>query len=961
MFQKVEEQNFLEIERKWLKKFYKDGIVEKYLHKNDKSKKRFSFLDGPITANNPMALHHAWGRAYKDLWQRYNNMKGKKQRFQNGFDNQGLWVEVEVEKDKGFKTKKDIEKYGVAKFVDDCKKWTLKWSQVQTDQSKRLGYFMDWDNSYYTMSDENNYMIWGFLHKCHEHGWIYKGKDSIPWCPRCGTAISQHEILSEDYLELDDDAVYFRLPLKGKENEYLLVWTTTPWTIPANVSVAVNPKLQYSKVKQGKDTYYLVSSRLSVLSGKYKEIETVQGKKLVGLEYENPFVDLEAVKKEKPQYVLIEWDEVGEEEGTGLVHIAPGCGQEDYKLGKENNLSVIIPINDSGNFVDGFGFLTGKYAHAVPKEIFEYLKAKDIYYKSEKYTHRYPKCWRCRTKLVFRCVDEWYISMDDLRSEMMNVTRKIRWIPEFGLKRELDWLKNMDDWLISKKRFWGLALPIWECKKCGNFMVIKNEKMLKEKAVEGYDKFAGHTPHRPYIDEVKIKCEKCGEVCSRIEDVGNPWLDAGIVPYSTLKYRTDKEYWKKWFPADFVTECFPGQFKNWFYSLIAMSTGLENKPPFKNLLGHGLVKDEKGENMHKSAGNAILFDEAVEKVGADVLRWTFFRHNPENDLWFGYNMTNNVRKNFFLMYWNIYKYLVTYASLHKWSPKNKDLKKLKFQTLDKWILSRFAGLMKDVDERLTDFDAMTAVLAIEVFVQDLSTWYIRRSRDRFSSGDDIPLSVLYFVLMNFNKILMPFMPYITEEIHQNLKSGKDKEYVQLEDYPAFIKFRVNETLEKQMKIVREVSKLGQSIRIDAGIKLRQPLSGVFLKGVSKLDKELLEIIKDELNVKEVAIVKDALEGKHIKKMESNGIEMYLDTEITDDLKNEGRIREAIRKIQNDRKNVGLNVGDPVDVEVSSEDDFESKISKSQFNHLGASVYAKNLRFTDKDPGKSTKKRIFVKI
>lgn len=961
MFEKVENNNFVEIEKKWLKKFYEEGVVDKYLHKNDDSKETFSFTDGPLTANNPMGLHHAWGRTYKDLWQRYNNMKGKKQRFQNGFDNQGLWVEVEVEKDKGFKNKQDIIEYGMDKFVQDCKNWTQKWSDVQTEQSKRLGYFMDWDNSYYTMSEENNYMIWTFLHKCFENGWIYKGKDSIPWCPRCGTAISQHEILTEDYLDIEDDAVFFRYPLKDRKNEYLLVWTTTPWTIASNVAVAVNPDLKYAKVKEGDDTYYLAESRLEVMKDNYTVMEMVTGKDLLGLEYTNPFVELEAVKKEKPQYKVIEWKDIGEDEGTGLVHIAPGCGQEDFMLGKENELSLIIPIDDEGNFVDGFGFLSGKYAHDVTNDVFEYMEKNGIMYKSEKYMHRYPKCWRCKTKLLFRCVDEWYISMDELRKTMIEVTKKIHWMPEFGMKRELDWLNNMHDWLISKKRFWGLALPIWECDKCDHFTVIKDKEMLKEKAVEGFEDFEGNTPHRPHVDKVKIKCEKCGGLMTRITDVGNPWLDAGIVPFSTLKYKDDKNYWNEWFPADFVTECFPGQFKNWFYSLIAMSSALEQKPPFENLLGHGLVKDSKGDNMHKSTGNAIWFDDAVEEIGADVLRWNYARHNPENDLWFGYKMTDDVRKNFFLMYWNTYKYLVTYSNLHNWKPSEKNVTAMELTLLEKWILSRLNSTIKKVDESLEKFDAMTSALALEDLVKDLSTWYIRRSRDRFASGDKVVLEVLYHVLKTMNKLMMPFMPYITEEIHQNLKGDGDEEYVQLVDFPVFDVKMIESDLEEKMKFTRVVSSLGQAIRVQNALKLRQPLAKVKISGIKNLGKEYQGIIKEELNVKMIEIVDKVKEESDWVNMGDSDVKISLNTKLSKELKLEGLSREIGRTIQNERKNSGLNVGDLVNVSIIS-DSAEVKESLDKYgDDIKGSVYAKSLDILDKSAQKSTKEHIFVTI
>ncbi|MBN2100519.1 isoleucine--tRNA ligase [Candidatus Dojkabacteria bacterium] len=963
MFKDVESRtNFPEMEKGWLKKWYKDGTVKKYLQKNDKSEKRFSFMDGPITANNPMGIHHAWGRTYKDLWQRYKNMKGYKQRFQNGFDNQGLWVEVEVEKDKGFKSKKDIEKYGIAKFVQDCKDWTKKWANVQTEQSKRLGYFMDWENSYYTMSEENNYMIWTFLNKCHENGWIYKGKDALPWCPRCGTAISQHEILTGDYIDLEDETIYFYVPIKGRKNEYLMGWTTAPWTLPANVAVAVDPKLNYVKVQNKDKIFYLSESTLNFLDGEYEVLDTLQGKDLVGLEYDYPFKNWPAVKAAKPQYKVVPWEGmIGEEEGSGMVHIAPGCGPEDHQLGKEENLSVIIPIDDAGNFVDGFEFLTGKFAHDVSQELFDFMKQNDALYKIAKYTHRYPMCWRCKSKLVFRCVDEWYISMDELRYKMMEVAKKIRWIPEFGLDRELDWLTNMHDWCISKKRYWGLALPIWEC-ECGHFEVIKDEVELKKRAVEGWDKFEGHTPHRPYIDEIKIKCPKCGKLASRIRDVGNPWLDAGIVPYSTIGYRTNKEYWKKWFPTDFVTECFPGQFKNWFYALIAMSTVLENKEPYKTLLGHGLVKDEKGDEMHKSAGNAIWFDDGVEKIGADVMRWTFCRHNPENDLWFGYNMTDDVRKNFILMLWNVYKYLISYANRHNWKPSGKNVYKLKLETLDRWVLSKFNTLLRTVDKKLEDYDAMSSALSVESFVNDLSTWYIRRSRQRFADGDKVVLEVLYYIMHDLTRLMMPFTPFLAEEMYQNLKSEKEAESVHLTDFPEYSKTYEDRTLEDNMAKVQNIASLGLAARFSAGVKLRQPLLEIQVKGIKDLPEEFAKILVDEVNVQKAVFVKELPKGDNYTGAEDQDISVVINTKLTDELQQEGLYREVVRQIQQARKEAGLKMGELVDIVVCTDSDKVKKLIQKRNKDFLNQLFAKGLSVaSSENKQKSTKSKIFATI
>ncbi len=713
--------NFPEMEQKILEEWEKNGTVEKYLARNNSSKKTFSFIDGPITANNPMGVHHAWGRTYKDLWQRFKNMQGYRQRFQNGFDCQGLWVEVEVEKELGFKSKKDIEKYGTEKFVQKCKDRATKYANVQTQQSKRLGYFMDWDNSYYTMSDENNYMIWHFLKVCRDNGWLYKGKDSVPWCPRCQTAISQHEILTEDYKEVVHDSIYFSLPIIEKRYENLLVWTTTPWTLPANIAVAVDKTLDYSLVEHDAKKYWIAKDAVKrVFGSDYKILATKKGKELVGLHYTWAFDDLPAVsdvaKENNPLFhSVIETDDrimpISTEEGTGMVHTAVSAGTEDFKLGKKLGLPIIPVIDDDATYFEGLGQFTGKNAKNNPEIILGYLKKLDEetpdnwVFKIEKYKHRYPACWRCKAELVWKVTDEWYIAMDTpskleaksgklkantLRQRMIGVAKNIKWIPEFGLKRELDWLNNMHDWLISKKnRYWGLALPIWECDKCGHFEVIGSKEELKEKTVKGWDKFNGNSPHKPQIDELKIKCTKCGKIASRIEPVGNPWLDAGIVAFSTIAknnkgtpfYLSDKKLWREWFPADFITEGFPGQFKNWFYSLIAMSTVLENEIPTKTILGHEDVFAEDGRAMHKSWGNSIEFNEGAEKMGADVMRWMFSKQAPEDKCLFGYKKADEVRRGFHLMLWNIYKFFVIYANLDGWEPgeshKNEALTSLR--------------------------------------------------------------------------------------------------------------------------------------------------------------------------------------------------------------------------------------------------------------------------------------------
>ncbi|MDY6877849.1 MAG: class I tRNA ligase family protein [Chloroflexota bacterium] len=882
---------------------------------------RWSFIDGPITANNPMGVHHGWGRAYKDLYHRFWAMKGHCIRYQNGFDCQGLWVEVEVEKEQGFHSKRDIEEYGIARFVRKCKERVLEYAAVQTEQSIRLGYWMDWNDldvlrdlagrlvrnpdevitvkgpqgpvtdaverivgrlglpelggSYFTFSTENNYMIWTMLKRCWERGWLYKGRDVMPWCPRCATGISQHEIVTEGYREMAHPGVTLRLPLRGRPGESLLVWTTTPWTLSSNVAAAVGPELIYVKVRQGDQVFYLSKGALPILEGKYQVLEEMKGTTLEGWTYDGPFDELEAQQAAGgPQaHRVILWDEVGEAEGTGIVHIAPGCGAEDFVLSKEYDLPAIAPLDEEGVFLEGFGSLTGTNVSESAPRVFDSLREKELLYKVEDYTHRYPVCWRCGTELVFRLVNEWFISMDELRYDMMEVTRQIRWIPSFGLDRELDWLRNMHDWMISKKRYWGLALPIWECKECGHFEVIGDEHELEERAVAGWEEFNGHTPHRPYVDAVKITCPQCGATVSRISDVGNPWLDAGIVSFSTLQYRTDQDYWQQWYPADWISESFPGQFRNWFYSLLAMATVLENTPPFKNCFSYATLLTEDGRAMHKSWGNMIEFNEAADRMGVDVMRWLYCRQKPEKDLLFGYGKADEVRRQFLIPLWNVYSFFVTYANIDRWAPSEPmnlritELVNSGFvdSVLDRWILARLHEVTLRVTDRLENYDAYGATLAMEPFLDDLTNWYVRRSRRRFWKGEqdadkNAAYATLYHVLTTLCRLLAPIVPFVTEAMYQNLVCSVDTdapESVHHTGWPVADEAAVDTGLLAQMALARQVAGLGRSARESAGIKLRQPLACALVHlehGVSELDEELEALVRDELNVERVEFV-----------------------------------------------------------------------------------------------------------
>ncbi|HWL07813.1 MAG TPA: class I tRNA ligase family protein, partial [Planctomicrobium sp.] len=902
MFQKVDDARFLPGEHDVLR-FWKEQDIFHQLQRKNAGKKKWSFLDGPITANNPMGVHHAWGRTYKDVYQRYRAMTGHELRYQNGFDCQGLWVEVEVEKQLKLGSKTAIEEFGIDIFTRECKRRVLNFAARQTEQSIRLGYWMEWDRpdelrkladgiegagvrgqgsedtdsspsthyplptthsltyttargqqvtapaeeitsklgnpewggSYFTFSTENNETIWTFLKKCFERGKIYRGHDVMPWSGRGGSAYSQMEVADGRKLTTHR-ACFVRFPLiqradgSAVENEYLLIWTTTPWTLTSNVAAAINPDLDYLKIKANKDgaVYYFAKDNLNYKrlekefkegfgrpewgwpdgvgklktlgqifkeQGGFEELDTVKGAELVGWKYAGPFDDLPAQSAEHDNgtsgvtaHRVIDGGRdfkgnanVVAGEGTGIVHTAPGCGDVDHKMGVELGLPIIAPLGEDGRYLEGFGQFTGKEATdpATVDLVFEELKKKDLLVAVETYPHIYPFCWRTGDELVFRLVDEWFINMD-WRDEIKEVTKCINWVPDSiqGQERELEWLTTMRDWMISKKRFWGLALPIWiNPDDPTDFEVIGSLAELKERALdggEGWEQFEGHTPHRPWIDVIKIRSKKSGVLLERIEDVGNPWLDAGIVPFSTMMYNSNREEWEKWFPADLVTECFPGQFRNWFYSLLSLATMMRydetddpnQKRPFKNLLGHRLVMNEEGKPMHKTDGTAIWFEEAAEQLGVDTLRWLYLAQNPAVDLRFGTRHTSepvtlqtvdgpisetreglatckvtskpadDIRRQALIPLWNSYAFFVNYAILDGFDPNLPQVPLKERPEIDRWILSRLQELTQNAHDSFENLKVGDFMSAATEFIDDLSNWYIRRNRRRFWKARD---------------------------------------------------------------------------------------------------------------------------------------------------------------------------------------------------------------------------------
>jgi isoleucyl-tRNA synthetase len=832
---------------------------------------RFSFVDGPITANNAMGVHHAWGRTLKDVFQRYQALRGHELRYQNGFDCQGLWVEVEVEKSLGLNSKHEIEEYGLAEFAARCRERVAKYAEVITEQSRRLGMWMDWDNDYYTFSDTNIEYIWRFLKEVHRRGWLFMGHRSTQWCPRCGTSLSQHEQAGEgNYEELEHPSLYVRFPLKGREGEALIVWTTTPWTLPANVAAAVKPDAEYGLSNGG--------WRLAETGGEYEQI--ARGADLVGLEYEGPFDEL------KPQqgivHRVIPWDDVVLDEGTGIVHIAPGAGTDDFELSRVLDLPVLVPIDESGRLYPEYGPYAGLTTDEVEEPIIAALRERGLLVDAGRITHRYPICWRCRTPLVFRVVDDWFIGVDEIRGALLDENARVEWTPPQYRKRMDDWLRNMGDWNISRKRYFGLPLPFYPC-ACGNLNVVGSRAELEQRAVRGLEQL--QELHRPWIDEVPISCESCGVEVQRIPEVGDAWLDAGIVPLSTLGWENptwvergyatgaaagltgadlpDHTYWEQWFPADWISEM-REQIRLWFYSQFFMSMTLVGRSPYRRVLTYEKLLDETGREMHRSWGNSIDADEAFERMGADVMRWLFCDVPPAQNLKFGYGPAREVQRRL-LTFWNSVSFLVTYANIEDFRPAYADLADgpPEGQPLDAWLVSRTHQLVADTTAAYERYWTPAVTAAFDAFVEDLSNWYIRRSRRRFYGDDEIAFRTLWYALVQALRVVAPLMPFLADELWRNLVAGACEgapDSVHLAGWPEVAE--PDEQLLAEVDEVRRIVRLARQARDHAGIKHRQPLRRAVVYGAANAAVGHIDEMLDELRVKELALT--GASGKRVR-------------------------------------------------------------------------------------------------
>jgi isoleucyl-tRNA synthetase len=942
----------------------------------------WSFIDGPITANNAMGVHHAWGRTLKDVFQRYHALRGFDLRYQNGFDCQGLWVEVEVEKSLGLNSKHEIEDYGLAEFAARCRERVAEYSKVLADQSKRLGMWMDWDSSYFTFSDTNIEYNWRFLQECHRRDWLYKGHRSTEWCPRCGTSISQHELFAGEYKELEHPSLYVSFPLKGRANEALVVWTTTPWTLPANVAAAVHPDAEYVLSDRGE-------WRARELAGDATVVASARGDELVGLEYGGPFDGLPA--QEGVVHRVIPWDEVALDEGTGIVHIAPGAGAEDFELSRVHGLPVLSPIDEAGRFVAGYGPYEGLSTGEAAELIVEGLREREILVEAGTIVHRYPTCWRCGTPLVFRVVDDWYIACDEIRGEMLDANAKVDWTPTHYGKRMDDWLRNMGDWNISRKRYYGLPLPFYPC-KCGRLNVIGSRSELEERATGGLEQL--QELHRPWIDEVPIRCEACNEEVRRVTEVGDAWLDAGIVPFSTLGWENpervpqgngtgaaagltgadlpDHAYWEKWFPADWVSEM-REQIRLWFYSISFMAVTLTGRSPYRSVLTYEKLLDEHGREMHRSWGNAIPADEAFDRMGADVMRWQFCEQNPSQNIRFGYGPANEVKRRL-LTLWHSASFLVTYANVDAFRPRWEDVAGApagaSLQPLDRWLLARTQELVAQCEAGYGESWTPRVAREVESFVDDLSNWYIRRSRSRFWKGDETALRTLWVALVQVLRVMAPMMPFLSDHLWRNLVAGACEDAprsVHLARWPEQVEELRDDALIAEMAEVRRVVTLGHQARAHSGIKLRQPLRRLVVQGADGASGHAGEIA-DELSVKEVEFgpveatelrvkpnlpllgpklgkelgpVRAALEAGQFEELEGgrlrvnghelspdevlverrgkegwavageDGLTVALDLALDPELELEGRVRDLIHRVNAMRKELGFELTDRI--------------------------------------------------
>jgi isoleucyl-tRNA synthetase len=958
--------NFPEMEEEILK-FWKDNDTFKKSLEIRKGSPRFNFYEGPPTANGKPHAGHVLPRIYKDLFPRYKTMQGYYVPRKAGWDTHGLPVELEVEKELGLNSKQDIEKYGVEEFNKKCKESVFRYEREWRRFTERIGFWIDMDNPYITLSNDYIESVWWLIKKIWEKGLLYKGYKIVPWCPRCETALSDHEV-AQGYKETEDPSIFVKFRVKDQENTYFLAWTTTPWTLISNVALAVHPEEEYVKVKHNNEYYILAEKRLPYIfeEGTYEIVEKKKGKEIEKAYYEPLFTFLPV---DKDAYYVVLGDFVTLEDGTGIVHIAPAFGDEDFQLGKKYDLPFLQPVDQNGKFIKEIKPWAGMFIKKADPLIIEYLKERNLLLKEEKYTHTYPFCWRCDTPLIYYARSSWYIKTTAIKEDLLNNNRKINWYPEHIKEGRFgNWLANNIDWALSRERYWGTPLPIWVCDSCGHEECIGSYEELGITDTKNFD------PHKPYIDQITLKCPKCGGTMHRVPEVIDCWFDSGAMPVAQWHYPFEnQEEFKASFPADFICEAID-QTRGWFYSLLAISTLVFNEPAYKNVLVTELVLDEKGEKMSKHKGNVVDPWIILNKYGADALRWYIFTVSPPwVPLRFAPDAVNEALKKFLLTLWNTVSFFSIYAEIDGFDPNSHFVP---FNELedhsDKWIISRLNSLIVKVKNDMENFNATQAARSIQSFViDDLSNWYIRLNRERFWKSEKdkdkwTAYTVTYTVIKELSKLIAPFIPFTAEKIYQEIVRVAEKnspESVHLCDYPEEAKELIDTTLEENMEIIKEIVTAGRMLRNQANIKIRQPLSKIWIKVDPKLEKDieaLKKYVQQELNVEEV-IMGSAESKEGVLYHKEDAFEIELDTKLTEELLNKGILRELEHKIQMLRKEAKLDYTDRIkfyyegsqrikNIIENNKEEFAEEILAIEIKegNMPDSAYKKNIKVYDEE-------------
>ena len=867
MYKKVElpKEGYVGMEKEVAELWKEKDIVKKNFNKNE-GKKYFMFYDGPPTANGMPHVGHIETRVMKDIIPRYKVMKGYYVPRKAGWDTHGLPVELEIEKKLGISGKEQIEDYGVEKFVKECKDSVFQYVHIWEKMTNQVGYWVDMEHPYVTYHNDYIESVWWALKELWKKGLLYEGHKVMPYCPRCGTALSSHEV-AQGYKDVKDLTCIAKFKVKGKENTYILAWTTTPWTLPSNLALCVNKSYTYAEVKVNAGTEdepkyenYILAKDLisSVLKDKeYELVKEFKGEELLGTEYEQlmPFA-----KPEGKAYVVIHGDYVTLTDGTGIVHIAPAYGEDDSLVAKQNDIAFVNLVDKSGKFVKEVEPWAGRFVRDCNEDICKWLNEQNKLFSKEKHLHSYPHCWRCDTPLLYYPKESWFVKMSSLRDELVANNNKVNWYPDtIRTGRFGKFLENVIDWGISRDRYWGTPLPVWKC-DCGHLECIGSIEELKEKAVNCPDDIE---LHKPYIDNVHLKCPDCGKEMTRFKEVIDCWFDSGSMPFAQLHYPFEnKDLFEKEFPAGFISEAVD-QTRGWFYTLTAIGTALFGRSPFENCIVLGHVLDGKGQKMSKSKKNGVDPFLLLDTVGADATRWHFYTCSaPWLPTRLSLENVQETQRGFLATLWNVYSFYVLYAEIDKFNPLNyKDFKSE--NVMDKWIISELNTLVKEVDEKLEKYDITGSANQIEAFTDRLSNWYVRRNRERFwgteLTDDKIGAYVtLYRVLVTLSKISAPFIPFMTEEIYQNLVVGLDRdaeESIHLCSWPEVNEAEVDKKLEEEMDLAYTIVKLGRSARNSVNIKNRQPLSKMLIS-VKNLPEYYSDIVKEELNVKEVVLGAD---------------------------------------------------------------------------------------------------------